>query len=251
MEKEISGIAVSKLSNGAHYTFIQVVIERAEGSEAVKAKVGADISALREALETEGEKLRVMTKSELTRHIKESDALRDESYIGYKGVVRGFLAHPEGSVLTAAEKLWAHIESCGIRTNIQLDRQTGLMTSFISELEEKYREEVATLGLTTLVAAMKEANERVLELMTRRDTENSTKTVGAVKAARAVTDDAYRMLVKKVNAHALIEGDAAYASFIDEMNAQIARYKREALGETLSTPAPSAAEEPAEPKAAE
>ena len=84
---------------------------------------------------------------------------------------------------------------------------------------------------------MKEANNRVFELVTRRDTENSTKTVGAVKAARAVTDNAYRMLVKKVNAHALIEGDAAYASFIDEMNAQIARYKREALSTPEASPA--------------
>lgn len=237
MVKEIGGISVSRMSNGAHYTFIFNVLERADASEAVKEKVSADITALRDALEAEGDKMGVMTKSALTRLIKENDTLRDESYIGYKSVVRGFLAHPEGSVLTAAEKLWTHIESRDIRTNIQLDKQTGLMKSFLDELEGKYPAEVATLGLTTLVATMKEANEKVFDLMMARDTESSTKTVGAVKIARAATDEAYRMLVKKVNAHALLEGDAAYASFIDEMNAQITHFKRDTLGETRSTPA--------------
>ena len=55
-----------------------------------------------------------------------------------------------------------------------------------------------------------------------------------MKAARAVTDEAYRLFVRMVNSLAMVEGDTAYASFIDEMNTQILRYKREVLGRKAS-----------------
>ena len=49
-----------------------------------------------------------------------------------------------------------------------------------------------------------------------------------------------------MNAYALIEGPTDYQSFIDGMNAQIARYKREVLGQTSSstTPTPESPESP-------
>ena len=235
MTKKIGGITLTALSNGAHFIFMQVTLKRASESEAVKTKAASEISKLQAAFEVEDANLKLMTKSELTKLIEKNDAIRDSCYIGYKGVVRGFLALPESDMLTAAEKLWNHIESYKIRTNDQLDKETGMIVNFIDDLEKKYAAEVTTLGLTPLVANMKTANEQVLTLMTDRDTANSTRTVGAMKAARAATDVAYRALVEKVNALALVEGDTAYASFIDEMNTQIIRYKREALNQSASS----------------
>ena len=93
---------------------------------------------------------------------------------------------------------------------------------------------------------MKAANDEVRELLAERDTANAAKTAGATRTARQATDDAYRAAIEKVNAYALIEGPADYQSFIDGMNAQIARYKREVLGQTSSstTPTPETPESP-------
>ena len=44
------------------------------------------------------------------------------------------------------------------------------------------------------------------------------------------------MLVKMVNALALVEGEKDYAAFIDRTNTEIVRYKREVLGQA-SAPA--------------
>ncbi len=49
----------------------------------------------------------------------------------------------------------------------------------------------------------------------QRTDERAAKTAGALKAARAVSDEAYRMLVLHVHAHALLEGEADYAVVID------------------------------------
>ena len=64
-------------------------------------------------------------------------------------------------------------------------------------------------------------------------------TVGALKAARTATDDAYRALVKMVNALALVFGEKDYTAFIDYANTEITHYKREVLGQKASAPSTS------------
>ena len=237
MAKEVIGITLTSLSNGAHFTFVQNVLELAAKCEAVNNKLSTDIAALQTAFGVEDEKLKQMRKSELTEEIYQYDAIRDGGYSGYKGSVKGLLALPAGEMLTAAKRLWNHIDSYKIRPTDQFDKQTGMMTNFIDDLEKKYSSEVSTLGLSPLVTMMKEANEKVRVLMKDRNIETKAKGVGAMKAARAASDVIYRTIVKKVNALAIVEGDAAYATFIDELNAQIEHLKREALGQKVSSTA--------------
>ena len=234
MGNEISNIAISRLPLGSHYNFIQVVIERAEGNEGLKAKLSSDIAALKAAFEREGECIRTLKKSELTRLISENDSLRDGCYNSYKSVVKSLLAVPNGDIKNAAEKLWDNLKHYNIHSSDSLDQQTGLMMSLINGLETKYKNEVATLGISTLVAVMKEANEKVHTLMFQRNTEQSKKVPGATKAALAATNKAYRKLISKVNALVLLEGGEPYLDFINTMNAQIARYKREAISKPSS-----------------
>ena len=235
MAKEIGGITLTALSNGAHFNFMQTTLDLADACEAVVNKLSDDIAVFKKAFAVEDDKLKTMRKSELTEQIAQNDAIRDGSYSGYKGYVKGLFSLPAGDMLTAAKRLWNHIESYNIVTTDQLDKQTGMMTNFIDDLEKKYAEEITTLGLSSLVTTMKTANDNVRELMKNRNIETGSKGVGATKAARAATDDAYRAFVKKVNALALLEGDTAYASFIDEMNSQIVHFKREALNQSVSS----------------
>jgi len=62
-----------------------------------------------------------------------------------------------------------------------------------------------------------------------RDTEQSGLTLGALKASRAKTDEAYLSLVRRVNAHAEIEGAGDYFAFITYVNEQIKRFKEQVL----------------------
>ena len=247
MEKEIKSISFGSMSNGAHFNFMQATIERVEEDEKVSAKVPTEQATLKSAFGVEDANLKVSQKSELTDQIRLWDTSRDGYYSGYKGAVKGFLKMPEGDLLTAAKKLWQHIVDYKIDTKMQLDRQTGMMTNFIADLEDKFATEVQTLGLTAFRDKMKEANDKVRELLKARDTESASREVGAMKAARRATEEAYLALIKKVNAYALIEGAADYEAFIDGMNAQIKRYKQEVLGQGGSSDTPSE-ETPGEPE---
>ena len=237
--KEIYDINIQRMNNGAHFTFVSNILARAEADTAVKGKAADQVNNLKAAVSAEDEALKISQKSLLTDEIAKADNDRDALYAGYKKAVEGFLAMPIADMAQAAKILSQHIKDYKINTADQLDKETGLLVNFISDLEDKYAAQVAKLGLTAFVTNLKEANERVRTLTLQRTNEKIGITVGALKTARTASDDAYRALVKMVNALALVFGEKDYTSFIDYVNTEITHYKREVLGQKASAPSTS------------
>ena len=228
--KEIQSIPLTSMNNGAHFTFVSNMAERAEKDKAVAEKCAAQVKALREAVMVEDENLQISAKSLVTDKIAAADRLRDQLYAGYKKAVGGYLNFPVESLADAAKVLQQHIKDYKIDVQAQMDKETGLLVNFIQDLEGKYKPQVEALSLGAFVEKLKAANEEVRELTGQRTDERSAKTAGALKAARTASDEAYRMLVLHVNAHALLEGEEAYAAFIDYANTEIDHFKQEVLG---------------------
>ena len=237
--KEIYDINIQRMNNGAHFTFVSNILARAEADTAVKGKASELVSNFKAAVAAEDEALKISQKSLLTDEIAKADSDRDALYAGYKKAVEGFLAMPIADMAQAAKILSQHIKDYKINTADQLDKETGLLVNFISDLEDKYAAQVAKLGLTAFVTNLKEANERVRTLTLQRTNEKIGITVGALKTARTASDDAYRALVKMVNALAMVFSEKDYTAFIDYVNTEITHYKREVLGQKASAPSTS------------
>lgn len=237
--KEIYDINIQRMNNGAHFTFVSNILARAEADTTVKGKASELVSNFKAAVAAEDEALKISQKSLLTDEIAKADSDRDALYAGYKKAVEGFLAMPIADMAQAAKILSQHIKDYKINTADQLDKETGLLVNFISDLEDKYAAQVAKLGLTAFVTNLKEANERVRTLTLQRTNEKISITVGALKTARTASDDAYRALVKMVNALALVFGEKDYTAFIDYVNTEITHYKREVLGKKATAPSTS------------
>ena len=237
--KEIYDINIQRMNNGAHFTFVSNILARAEADTAVKGKASELVSNFKVAVAAEDEALKISQKSLLTDDITKADSDRDALYAGYKKAVEAFLAMPIADMAQAAKVLAQHIKDYKINTAGQLDKETGLLVNFITDLEDKYSAQVAKLGLTAFVTNLKEANERVRMLTLQRTNEKMGVTVGALKAARTSSDDAYRALVKMVNALALVFGEKDYTAFIDYVNTEVTHYKREVLNQKASAPSTS------------
>lgn len=237
--KEIYDINIQRMNNGAHFTFVSNILARAEADTAVKGKASELVSNFKTAVNAEDEALKISQKSLLTDDIAKADIDRDALYAGYKKAVEAFLAMPIADMAQAAKVLAQHIKDYKINTAGQLDKETGLLVNFITDLEDKYSAQVAKLGLTAFVTNLKEANERVRMLTLQRTNEKMGVTVGALKAARTSSDDAYRALVKMVNALALVFGEKDYTAFIDYVNTEVTHYKREVIGQKVKAPSTS------------
>ena len=237
--KEIYDINIQRMNNGTHFTFVSNILARAEADTAVKGKAADQVNNLKAAVSAEDEALKISQKSLLTDEIAKADSDRDALYAGYKKAVEGFLAMPIADMAQAAKILSQHIKDYKINTADQLDKETGLLVNFISDLEDKYAAQVAKLGLTAFVTNLKEANERVRTLTLQRTNEKIGITIGALKTARTASDDAYRALVKMVNALVLVFGEKDYTAFIDYVNTEVTHYKREVIGQKAKTPSTS------------
>lgn len=237
--KEIYDINIQRMNNGAHFTFVSNILARAEADTAVKGKASELVSNFKVAVAAEDEALKISQKSLLTDDIAKADIDRDALYAGYKKAVEAFLAMPIADMAQAAKVLAQHIKDYKINTAGQLDKETGLLVNFITDLEDKYSAQVAKLGLTAFVTNLKEANERVRMLTLQRTNEKMGVTVGALKAARTASDDAYRALIKMVNALALVFGEKDYTAFIDYVNTEVTHYKREVIGQKAKAPSTS------------
>ena len=233
---EIVQTDLSRLNNGAHFQFIKNVSDRLATDTKIKENaVGqAVIKALTEALTTEDKCLVLSQKSLLTDEIAHADKERDTLFAGYRTAVKGFLNMPVADLAKHAHQLWQHLVDYAIDPQMQLERETGLITNFCTDLVGKYATQVQALGLKPYVDALKTANERVETLLVQRTTDNSTKVVGALRTAREASDKAIRDLIKVVNALAILGNPADYAAFIDYMNTLIKRYKEQAMNTTSS-----------------
>ena len=227
--KEIQSIFLGNLNNAAHFMFVSNMAERAEKDSAVSEKCKAQVAALREAVTAEDENLQISAKSLTTDKIAAADRLRDQLYAGYKKAVAGYVNFPVEEMADAAKALNQHIKDYKIDVQAQLDKETGLLVNFVQDLEGKFAEQVKALSLGAFVEKLKAANEEVRSLTGQRTDERSAKTAGALKTARAASDEAYKMLVLHVNAHALLEGETEYAAFIDYANTEIEHFKQKVL----------------------
>ena len=162
--------------------------------------------------------------------------------------VKGSEGIPVPAIQEAAVILLQLLKDYNINPSGQLDKETGLLMNLVNDLLGKNKTQVETLGLLPLVEELKKANDEVIEVTTQRMDESLKTAVGALKTARTATDEAYRDLVKMINAYALVEGDAAYAGFIDYLNAEIVHYKREVLNQKATSSTTPTPEEPSEPE---
>ena len=227
--KQIEPIKLGIMSNGSHFLFITDTVGLATADAKVKTKVTAELTALQTALKAEDDALALSKANLLSKEIKAIDAERDKHYKALRKAITFFLNHPDAQLVKAAARLEQLLKDYNINPAMQLDRETGLLLNLISDLETKSAADVTALALTPVVQAMKQANEKLREVTRARANDRAVQIVGQLKQAQHASDEAYRTLVQKVNALAVVEGEADYADFISKMNEQVKHYKQEVL----------------------
>ena len=227
--KQIEPIKLGIMSNGSHFLFITDTVGLATADAKVKTKVTAELTALQTALKAEDDALALSKVNLLSKEIKAVDAERDKHYKALRKAITFFLNHPDAELVKAAARLEQLLKDYNIDPKMQLDRETGLLLNLISDLETKSAADVTALSLTPVVQAMKQANDKLREVTRARANDRAVQIVGQLKQAQHASDEAYRTLVQKVNALAVVEGEADYADFISKMNEQVKHYKQEVL----------------------
>jgi len=221
---KINKIDFKNLRNDEHFQFhteFKDLVD-AHGAEALKIKQQYDGYLI--FYEKVDKAMNKIIKSEFTAKMREADKARDSIYIGMVETNTAALRHFEPEVREAAVRLKIVFDTYGSVARKPMDEETSAIYNILQELNGNYAADVATIGIGQWVAELDRCNNAFESLLKERFDEAAARKNIVLRTARGELDEAYRAVAERINAFAVIDGVAAYESFIKIFNVVIARY---------------------------
>ena len=175
-------------------------------------------------LASEEAALRIVAGSELTAQIIEADAERDALVRGLKDAVKSGLNHFVAAKQAAADRIWHTLSSFGDIPSMPNTEETAAIKLLIADGATTLSADIALLGLGEWFTELATRNSTFEALVTGRDNQKTAQPDLNVRAVRSSLDEAFRSIVERINALAIVQGPVVFAPFIAKINTQIERY---------------------------
>ena len=167
--------------------------------------------------------------SDYTQKIGDEDMRRDNLYKLLVTYLKTYLKFTfDAEKKEATSLLWNIVRKYNVNVEENYSEESGKLQQMLQELETNYQAEqrINTLGLQTLIAQLKAANEQVRALMGYRNDERMQIEKAALANARAEADQAYRDLVLALNASVVMdENPTRFDDLISQVNELIKYYR--------------------------
>jgi hypothetical protein len=222
--KQFIRLKLINLRNDRHFQFGVEFIALMGLFAAVMAKVQTLFNAFVALHEQEDTALKKITKSALTKKMKNIDKERDAIFRGMVDVVKSALRHFNSEVVDAAERLKIILDTYGNVVYKSFDEETAALYNLLKDLIEKGAADIVTVGLTDWIEKLQTLNNTYQEMSRERFHEVSQRSPLVLKNVRQEADNTYRAIVEHIEALMLTEGSATYEPFVIELNTIIDKY---------------------------
>ena len=222
----------------------------------------AKVNDFTTAVDAFDDALKASSTNPATATATATDDARDASWRGANNYVTAMCAHPTAEVAANAAEAKSLFDKYGDPTKLAQTEESGVLHNLLQDLEAldsskrtalnldvwitdlKTKENAFLANLDVWITDLKTKENAFLAAAAQRTEADAARQVGIVKETRTAAEAAYRSLVDTVNALAMINGDAEYATFIDHVNAMIERQK--AISKARTTRAKKEDEKPGE-----
>jgi hypothetical protein len=221
---KIDNLLLQRLVNASHLQYMTDA-DALLSVATFKADITAEYTIFKSALTVEAESQKNELGSAATRLIVDADELRDSRYNGFYLVVEGNMSHFDAAIAESARKVSRILDQFGDPVKLPYNDETSVLNSIIASLETTLAADITKLGLTTWVANIKKVNADFAKLMTDRRDEFAGRVIPPMKETRVVTDAAYKKMVERINALAIVKGEAAYLPVMNKLNESIAYFR--------------------------
>ncbi len=109
------------------------------------------------------------------------------------------------------------------------NEETAGVEKLTEELLTNYTDELTGLNLVDWVTQLQTLNNEFKDLMLSRNDELTEKEPIHMRTVRKEIDAVYRLMVKRVEASALLNGEDDFKDFMNELNGRIDYYKEHNL----------------------
>ena len=169
--------------------------------------------------------LKASSTNPATATATNADMERDQSWRAANAYVKAMCSHPTPDIAAEASNIKAIFDKYGDPTSLAQTEESGVLHNLLQDLTAFDSAKRTAHNLDVWITDLQTKEDAFLSAAAQRTEEDAARQVGIVKETRTAADAAYRSLVDTVNALAMIEGDANYATFIDHTNAMIDRQK--------------------------
>lgn len=238
---QINGFNLGNLRQEEDFGFHQLVI--AETAKCNDEKLTQVQTAYSDALSKFDDALKVGGANALSVPLSGQDEVRDNTYRGLAAHAKNMASHFDPAKAEIARQAELIINKYGNPCSLPLVQESGVLHNLIQDLEafdnkqesggsgekpedlsiDMNENRLLFIGAREWLEQLKSMNDLFVSLFGDRNTAQAAVVTGASKAARQAVDGAYRNVVKRINALAEVNGDAAYIGTINALNALIDR----------------------------
>ena len=225
--KKIKTISLPSLRVEEDFGFQKLILAETENlpSEETPSVQTAAVTAFETAFNAFDNALKASATNPATASATDADVERDQSWRAANAYVKAMCSHPTADIANAASEAKSLFDKYGDPTSLAQTEESGILHNLLQDLEAFDSAKRTSLALDVWITDLQEKEDAFLAAAAQRTEEDAARQVGIVKETRTAADAAYRSLVDTVNALAMINGDAEYATFIDHVNAVIDRQK--------------------------
>lgn len=244
---------IIRLTHARHLSYSQRVDSRCDQyitqqlGEECPARLKIAISDYHDCVLSEDSAYKKSTASDRTVDIADGDAKRDNILSGLREYCNAMLRLGTEEQQKAAQLVLKQMDLYKVYSSDSYEDEGVKLNQLCTDLKRvaTLKQAVKALNLTDKVDELDTVNEEVRRLVNLRNQQRALTNNRAMVEAREKTDDAYRWLVRVLDAYAVVEteeqGDTSYSRFdlcIQVMNEDIHYYKTVVNRET-SEPQPT------------
>lgn len=226
---QIEAISIARAANAAHYEYLDTVRKRTEEIRLDNDLWHRAVEEFGTAFKKEDEAFKQYRASDHTAALQQADEERDRLYASLRDTIKAYAKFPIAETAQHAEPLLKVIKNYKISTRENYMKESGLVDNMLQDLLQ-YERQLNRLGLLVLANQLKTKNDEVRKLIANRNDERSEQVLGELKAARAVSDAAYAVVVFYTNAFFAMNPDVREAAdLVKRMSEDLEYFRKHAM----------------------
>ena len=226
---QIDQISIARAANAAHYEYLDTVRKRTEETRLENELWKKAVEDFRDAFDKEDEAFKRYRASDHTSDLQKADEERDKLYASLRDTIKAYAKFPIAETAQHAEPLLKVIKNYKISTRENYMKESGLVDNMLQDLLQ-YERQLNRLGLLIVANQLKAKNDEVRQLLANRNDERSEQVLGELKAARAVSDEAYAAVVFYTNAYFALNPDRREAAdLVKRMSEDLDYFRKHAM----------------------
>ena len=212
------------LRNDEHFQFNTEFRDLLTANNPAALKVAPQFEAYLTLYAQEDEALKKIIKSAITANIQDADHQRDLTFRGMIDANKSALKHFRPETVTAAKRLQVVFDTYGNVARKPLNEETSAVYNILQELKGVYEADVTTVGIADWVQELETNNKAFDELVKGRYDEAADRTELVLRQVRIQVDTAYRSIIERIDAFAIVEESDIFTNFIRRWNVVIEKY---------------------------